>query len=68
MKEPEIDRIIREEIDKLLSNGMAMEAQLTSLDKRLEVIIKEARAKGTTKSVAPEGKQSNGFKVSIRDE
>ena len=42
--EPHIDVIIRDEIRNLLADGKTYESNLTKLDKKLEVMIKEARA------------------------
>jgi len=46
--EPDIDVIIRDEIRNLLADGKTYESNLTKLDKKLEVMIKEARAKNRT--------------------
>ena len=46
--EPEIDAIIRDEIRNLLADGKTYESNLNKLDKKLEVMIKEARSKVKT--------------------
>ena len=43
LKEQALDKIIRDEIDKLLADGTATESKLTALDKKLEYLIKQAR-------------------------
>ena len=43
--EMDIDKIIREEIKDLLADGKTYESNLNKLDKKLEVIIKQARQK-----------------------
>jgi hypothetical protein len=50
--EPAIDKVIREEIEKLLQDGTTYESNLNKLDKKLEAMIKEHRAK-TRNTVAP---------------
>lgn len=42
--EPEVDNLIREEIRSLLADGKTYESNLNKLDKKLEVMIKEARS------------------------
>lgn len=48
INEPEIDCLIRDEIRDLLADGKTYESNLNKLDKKLEVMIKEARAKRQT--------------------
>lgn len=43
--EPAIDQIIRQEISQLLADGQTYESNLNKLDKKLEVVIREARGK-----------------------
>lgn len=43
--EPAIDKVIRDEIEKLLQDGTTYESNLNKLDKKLEGIIKDHRAK-----------------------
>ena len=43
--EPAIDKVIRDEIEKLLQDGTTYESNLNKLDKKLEAIIKDHRAK-----------------------
>ena len=46
--EPDVDILIRDEIRDLLSDGKTYESNLNKLDKKLEVMIKDARAKRRT--------------------
>ena len=43
--EPAIDKVIRDEIEKLLQDGTTYESNLNKLDKKLEGVIKAYRAK-----------------------